>query len=707
MATKASTATESLPDGAFDWSAGVDSSRVTTLQSALNPEGLPRNALSWLNNATVRNGGIIQRTGWQPLCGIVQSGHWQGGFLYQPDNANPYLVCSISGHIYSVLLDPPYTVTELFNTLVAPWLNYGDNVGLVIDGNLIPHLQNDQFNPDTEMVWFCQAENYLIIQAGDFNTLSPATLPLIWNGTVLRRSIGITTTTPSGYLPGINEIPAATCMWYHGNRIWYAENRQVSAGDMVGGPSGTLANHYRDAVLSVTENPLCVGGDGFTLPTNSGNIRALRDEVNLNESVAQSRLLIWTRKAVFALSVPVTRTDWINANSANQPLLVPVQKVNGAVGDRCVVASNGDWFYQSFDPAIRSLITAVRYFTQWGNTPISQNENRALAYNDRGLMRFSGAMEFDNRIWNLILPTMAADGVNVVNLAVLPLDFDVVSNLKTTREQSNAPVWEGAYDGLQFLEVFSGDFGGLPRGFAAIVSQIDGALEIWELTTASRTENGDNRVTWAAEFPAFTWSASGLEFRRKQLVGGECWIDKVFGTVVMDVYYRPDGDPCWYFWTHCEFCVARNCQEEEPVGVCYPPRPFREGYKFPVGFPEPPSTCDSMGVRPTTVGYQFQVKIVIKGWCRIRGLILYAIPRENPMYEAVCCPPSSLSLNGGMRRLPLPGAATPMPAVPEPPRPPITPTPPAPPAPTGGMTGAGGDAMQGAGGDAMIGAGGD
>ena len=681
MANGSNSATLYIPDGTFDFSGGVDSSRVTTLKSDLNTSGMPRNVMAWAYNATVRDGGVHQRAGWQPLVKAAFTGHWQGGFMYEPDGANPYQVCVISGHVCMVLLEAPYTITDL-SALFSLTM------------------------PDTEMCFFAQGENFLIIQAGDFGlTTAPldpvtgnyGTLPLIWNGTTLRRSIGITTTVAPAMLPNINEIPAATCMWYHGSRFWYAQGRTVSAGDIAGGPSGTAGQRFRDSILSVTENPLCFGGDGFSLPTNSGNIRALREEINLNESVANSRLLIWTRKSVFALSVPQTRTDWIGATSANQPLLVPVQKVNGAVGDRCLVPSNGDWFYQSFEPAIRSLITAVRYFSQWGNTPISQNENRALAFNDRSLMRFSGGIEFDNRMLQLALPELAADGVNVIHKAILPLDFDVVSNMASTVGQTNQPVWEGAHDGLQFLQLSNGDFGGLPRAFGAIVSEVDGSIEIWELTTASRTENGDSRVTWGFESPAFTWGHAGLEWKLKQLCGGELWVDKVFGLVTMDVWFREDADPCWRVWFHTDFCAARNCQELESPCI-YPPAPaFREGYRFPIVFPEPHPVCDSMGVRPTTIGYQFQVKVIIKGWCRVRGLILYAQSREKAQFQGVACPPSGLI---GMSKLqPFP------PQVPTPGVPPIPVPQPLPPA--GGLRDAFNVLMQDAGGDQIFGAGGD
>jgi hypothetical protein len=636
---KNSSQTEAIPDGSFDFSGGVDSSKVTTLQSSLVPTGLPRNTLAWLINAGVRDGGITQRTGLQPLLKILDAGHWQGGILYEPDSANPYLVCVISGHVYQALLEAPYTITDLSAAFAL-------------------------VNPDTEMCWFCQGENYLVIQAGDFGypgapveaaTGNVGTLPLFWDGATLRRSIGIVTTVAPAMLPNINEIPAATCMWYHGNRIWYAQARHVSAGDIVGGPSGNLALHFRDAILSVTENPLCFGGDGFSLPTNSGNIRALREEINLNESVANSRLLIWTRKSVFALSVPQTRTDWIGANASNAPLLVPVQKVNGAVGDRSVVPSNGDWFYQSFEPAIRSLITAVRYFTQWGNTPISQNENLALAFNDRSLMRFSSGIEFNNRMLQLTLPELAADGVNVIHRAILPLDFDVVSNMDTTIAQTNKPVWEGAHSGLQHVQVFAGDFGGLPRAFAIIISDVDGSLQVWEITTFSRTENGDNRITWQMRSPAYTWANAGKELELKQLNGGELWIDKLFGTVDFDVHYRVDADPCWRFWMHTQICTPRSCQETDPPCIYpYPAVPYREGYRFPIVFPEPHPVCDSLGIRPTTLGYQFQVQITIKGWCRLRGLMLYALPREKAQFQGVACPTAQIP--NGMAKLPNPFA---------------------------------------------------
>ncbi len=661
MANKITSDNGYLTDGAFDFSGGVDSSKVTTIQSDLNPNGIRRDQVNWANNATFRTIGILQRTGWQPLVRVADPDlRWQGGFIYEPDGENPYLVCSISGVIYRVLLEAPYTITNLSAAF-----------GL--------------FNPpNAEIAYFVQGENQLIIQAGDYFTpgtpvmgttdASGHTLPLFWNGTTLRRSIGITTPAPA-IAPGNNEIPAATAMDYYGNRIWYAQARAISGGDMVGALSGTPGERFRDAILNVTENPLCFAGDGFTVPTNAGNIRAIKHSANINAALGQGQLYIFTRKAIYQLTVPTTRTDWINADTNNQPRLDVIQLINGAVGDRCIVPVNGDLFYQSFEPSIRSLIRAVSNFGegQWGNTPISQNEERALQFNDRALMRFSSGIEFNNRILQAILPSLAADGINVIHQAIAPLDFDIVTNL----EQKKNPVWEGVWDGLQILQLHTGDFGGRQRAFASALND-DGSINIWELTVSDRFQNGDNRVTWGVEFPAFTWSTSGYEYRLKQLNGGELWIDKVSSTVDFDVYYRGDAEPCWRHWFHHQICAAR-CEDLNDALTGYPCEPTREGYVFTVAFPEPLAVCNQMQVRPTTIGYQFQVKIVLKGWCRIRGMLLYALPKAKPQFQGIACPPNPTS--GGMAVLPNPfqvsPAATPIPSpiVPPTPQPPTPPTP--------------------------------
>jgi hypothetical protein len=620
-----------IADGTFDFSGGVNSNAVTTVRSDLNPNGLQRNQLAWLSNATVRGGAILQRTGWQKLLDLIQNGLWQGGIMYETfDNtSNPRIVCSISGHIYSVLLDPPFTVTDL-----------SVKFGL--------------FNPATvDEAFFVEAEGFLLIQAGDFLTAAPATLPLIYRSPfggqpeIMRRSRGLNgnVITP----PLLQEIPAAMAMEYYQGRIWYAQGRLVSAGDIVGSPfSGTAPYNFRDSVTRVTENPLAIGGDGFTVPSQAGNIRALKYTANQDSSLGQGPLYIFTRKQVYSLAVPVSRDLWVKAGNDTAPphgtsatntgtaQLIPVQINNGSAGERGIARINGDLYYQSFDPAVRSLIVATRYFQQPGNTSISINEIRALNFENRALMRFNTSFSFDNRALFGSQAKQTPSGVVVQGF--LPLNFDSVSSL----EERRPAVWEGIWEGIPALQAFTGDFGGLERAFAVIVSNQDTTIDVWELTQSSRTENGDNRIGWYAEFPAFTWSTAGWELELKKLRGAEIWISRVVGTVELTFYYRPDSDPCWHLWFETSFCAARNCAEDINNPVCYPVGPpFGEGYEWPIELGEPPEPACNLSLkakRPTDVGYQFQTKVVVKGFCQIRGLVLYAtqVEKAPPSYQDPC-----------------------------------------------------------------------
>ena len=89
-----------IVDGSLDFSGGVNSLAVTTIASPRNPNGLARNELAWLVNGTVRDGGINPRNGYKFLGTIAPpSGLFQGAAMYQPDDANPYIIACISGII--------------------------------------------------------------------------------------------------------------------------------------------------------------------------------------------------------------------------------------------------------------------------------------------------------------------------------------------------------------------------------------------------------------------------------------------------------------------------------------------------------------------------------------------------------------------------------------------------------------------------------
>ncbi len=590
-------------DGQMDFSGGVSSGKPPTIASPNYPNGVHRDQICWLTNATVRGGGITQRTGWQPrVQGVNWPGIFQGAYMYQPNFADPHIVVAIGGKLYAVRVDTDNSVEDLS----------------ALSGLTMPATEPQSY--------FAQAEQFLVWQCGD-----EVTNPIFYwrdNAGVanLRRSLGFV-----GVNNAANEIPAAGPMDYHMNRLWYAFGRQYAAGDIVSNKtSGTAPFNYIDSVLHVTENPVAKGGDAFSTPTSSGNIRALKHTSLLDTALGQSPLFVFTRSTVYLCDVPVTRAAWTAATLDNMPLQRVALKKGGTYAERSVVSVNDDLYYLSTPNGdVRSLQMSVRNFHSIGNIPISRDENRILRFNDRSLLRYGSGIEFDNRLWQTALPVQTP--VGVAFRSILPLDFDIISTLS----EKLPPAWEGSYEGLQILQMVEGDFGGLQRAFAIVYSQVSGQIEVWEFSMFDRFQNGDNRVQWAIEFPALTWNNLN---QLKQLTGGEISIDKLYGTVEFILQYRPDSSSCFLDWTSWKLCSARDCTEDPDSIDCpnYPSQPYCEAYDSSTQFPAPPSICIRKD-RPSDIGFQFQARLIIKGWCRIRSFMLHAQPRSRPPYSNIAC----------------------------------------------------------------------
>lgn len=734
---------------------GVDSNKIVTVASQNYPDGISPTMVVWLNNGTVRGGGITPRYGWKPIVkNAGWSGRFQGEYMYEPDGGLPYKVLSIGGQIYRARVDDDNSVENL---------------------SALFGLSNP---PDELQSYFIQGEQFLIIQAGDLTTL-----PLFWDGTTLRRSLGrarvvgftsaaftvpavgvfrdvtlkapgyqgttnqiitiggknylqvvpdnfitlkniteagtgntvpagaimfdtagdpVTTVmvdfvvpvagTPvpvpvfvtvkwTGALPkdvvidgetwqittvghaapaanhvflvnltdtqgnnvpansalySVPELPAATAMDYYMGRIWYAIGRTYAAGDIVKGPSGTIAYEKRDSILKITENPLAVSGDNFVVPTNAGNIRCITHTAELDETLGQGRLYIGTRRTWYRLEVTVTRDAWSDPNYPNeQPRQIVVQRKFGPTGDhRSVVPVNGDLWYQSVD-GIRSLNLSIRNDQGWGNVPASNPERRAIAFNDRALLRYGSGIEFDSRLLMTAVP-FDIPGIGTAHRGLIPLDFNRISAF-----EQKQPAWEGFIEGLDILQLTEGDFGGLQRAFITCASRVSGEIEIWEITTSdifnAQVNNDGNRIARVIEFPALTW---GDNFSLKQLETMELWYDQLRGTVDFELFLRPDNYPCWVPWHAWQVCAAKDCTEDA-ASDCnpeYPTQLYCAGYEPSVFMPQPPPFCVEVSKRPVNIGYQFQIKLVTRGWNRILGYRLHAIPlMKAPFQNMVTC----------------------------------------------------------------------
>lgn len=582
-----------ITDGQGSFEGGVDSGRTPTMANEANKIGLKANQLAWMNNATVRGGGVGCRPGFKLLdldfSGLAdagaafQYGLHQGSFMYDPTVGLPYIITSISGHIYRIRVDTDNSVEDLTATI-------------------------SDYNPASNRnCWMVQGEEFLIIQNG-------TQAPFIWDGATLRRSV----TVPPTY-----EVPVGRAMDYYMGRLWVQlTNRTYVGSDIVGGSTGTLPYGFRDSILRFTECGVfgLTSNGAFSIPTSAGAITALQHTSLLDTALGEGELMVFTRTSVFATRVPVTRANWI---TTLEPLQRVAQQRYGATSDRCVVPVNGDMFYRSPD-GVRSLFMSIRNFGSWGNTPISRNENRIINAEDRGLMDTASGINFDNRLLQTCLPIETSQGT--VFTGIMPLDFDIISSLG----ESDQPAWEGMLSGLQAFQLLEADYGGLQRGFVMALGSAN-EIEVWEITTAERYDNVTRRISWLIETPSYVWNNP---FQLKELDTIELFVDKLFGLVDFEIWYRPDQHPCWVFWHKFQECIVRNPCEDPNLPDCYTMQSYREQYRSFV-LPKPPNQCDGQNVQPYKYGYQFQFMIVVTGWARIRGILAHAFPRDRSPYTNI------------------------------------------------------------------------
>lgn len=434
-----------------------------------------------------------------------------------------------------------------------------------------------------------------------------------------------------------SQLPSGESMDYYMGRMWIAAGREYLAGDIVGNENpatgGSPIYSFRDSILNMTENLFTVGGGAFIVPSSAGNIRCLRHPANIDTALGEGQLKVFTRKSVYSVNVTPDRASWA-------ALAEPIQRVEqinyGAMGDDAVIPVSGDLYYRSVDGA-RTLLQGIRYFGQPGNTPISHEESRAFDADDKALLHMCSGILFENRLLVTCLPYQTPYGV--AHKGISPLNFDALSSM----DNKLPPVWEGVWEGLNVMQLWQGDFGGRERAFAMVYSSA-GQLEIWEMLSSERFDQnltGEARISWALETPSYT---ADKVFTLKELDTLELWIDRLYGTVDFTVYLRADQAPCWTFWHHWQECGARNeCELLQPPAPCdYPQQQYQPQYRATMILPKPPTSCISGnaqpgGNRPVNIGFAHQFKIVIQGYCRIRGVLCHWTERDRQPYAGITC----------------------------------------------------------------------
>lgn len=557
-----------LYDGQLNWEGGVDSGRSPSLIDTID--------CAWAVNTTFRGGYASCRPGMyripfanSDLSTLLSTGTFQGSTIYEDSSCNVSLIMSVSGHILKFTLG---------NTI------QGQDISIADDLN----------QSSLHKVWFQQVENYLVVQDN-------LDRPLIYDGSTTYRSRA-----------SENEVPTGGPMAYGKGRLWVARGRSYVGGDLVGS-DGTAAS-----ALRFTENTYLNEGGSFYVPSQQGDcsgITAMAFGSNIDTTLGQAELLVFTEGSIFSFDAPVDRTVW-------KDLRYPLQRFAlldfGAMSQDSVVPVNGDLFFRSRD-GIKSFIYARRDFQQsWGNTPIDSEETRAFTNDNERQLWASSGCKFDNRLLMTVGPYRHDRGI--VHRGLATLDFNLISQLR----EKKPPAWEGVWTGVKILAVHSCVYQGEESCFIIGVDSTD-SIGIWRLTKSDPFDDGITPIKWILETRMFDYQSKVMS---KRLYGMELWWDKQIGSVALTARYRSDGEQCWTLWNTVDQCAQSGSCDEPDDDYCGL-RPHNPQGRNRIPFLNPPATNTDNG--PSTTGYEHQVRLENTGPFRLKYLRVLAQEIMQPL----------------------------------------------------------------------------
>ncbi len=349
-----------MPDQPYEQKISYDvlSTFDLGMNSGVAPLLLPRNQLAFGTNLTVRGDFMSPRAAIRKLD-LTFAGsedillgapyNFQGAAYYKPDTGAEQLALAVAGHLLIftpsataqtatvaeipiIGLPMPATQPQAWMWQSEKWLIWQDGVSnpIFYDGATARHSTfgaRTDFNVLVQVDFIVPALGAIVnvtftgvvgMNVGDVITfknfgqgivvqLTGGNTADIYNQSMVPLGTKIIATTPVTWSHGnSSELPPGRMGAYGRGRNWFSltDGRQFIASDITGGPSGTQAENFRDAVLHITENAFLVGGGNFAVPGSIGDIRAMLFTSELDVSLGQGPLLVVTPNVTFSCQAP-------------------------------------------------------------------------------------------------------------------------------------------------------------------------------------------------------------------------------------------------------------------------------------------------------------------------------------------------------------------------------------------------------------------
>jgi len=540
------------------------------VNSAVTPELIQLNQLAWGINVSNRGAKPGTRTPFK-LRMVLPSGLVQGSSYFSAQNGMG--VVSIAGRMYRIRIQ-------------------GDNFSY----EQIP--LGFVNSPTLKQVWMQQTVETLVIQDGQSDAI-------LYNGGTARRA-------------GADEVPRGKMMAYGNGRLWVAINdKELVAGD--------IRTRVPGSELFFTETDYLSGGGSLYF---SEGITGLAF-IPTTGSSDYGALMVYGPQQARSVRADITNRDlW-----AQYPGFVTnILDETGCAGDQSIVEVNQDLYWRDNSGGIRSIRSSLADESGPGNSPISREVRRITDFETTSLLKYSTGINFNNRLLMLASPFLNVNG-GVSWKNIVPLDFAPVSTMRGKSE----PSYDGQWDGLSAVSMFSGEINRKPRAFV-ISTEADGSNALWEIMPDNSGEIADQSETCDST-PTVVPIQCAIEHGRrnfgdakklKRLRRCDVYLYDIEDDVDLKVYWRTDNAQLWREWDGgVEVCAHMTDPESDSPHVwknlAPQQRPQLKTFTIPQGI-------DDITRYGINTGYEFQIRLVWEGKCRIYKTVLWATPLDQPAY---------------------------------------------------------------------------
>lgn len=534
------------------------------VSTAFEPELIPDNQLVWMKNGVARGGKASNRPFLKQRM-ILPTGKVQGVSYFSIQKG--MLIMQIAGREHRIRI-----ANKSFSSEEIP-LSF-------LNSSALPE------------VWMQETVGSIVIQDGQ-------SYAIIYDGSTARRSD-----------PTKSEVPMGRMMAYGNGRLWIAINdNELIAGD--------IKTRTFQSELKFTEGQYFLGGGAFYFPFAQRGLAF----IPASGAAGYGSLMVFGEAQMQGVRADIASRDlWATFPGFIQPILLS----SGAISHFSIVEANQDLFWRDGTGGIRSVRSSASAEIQGpGNSPLSREVSRITDYESVHRLSQCSAIQFNNRLLMTASPFINMYGTTSYR-NLISMDFAPMSSLRGKAP----PAYDGQWEGINFVRLVQGQFQNVRRAFA-VSTDDDGLNRLWEIVDSGQADlyeacDGSEVVTvnspvpMVIEYPARSF---GDPKRRKRLERCDVFLAGLDGQSELSVYWRADNYQKWSAWDDVSACAkttdpATNAPHAWK-NLLNQERPQTKTFSIPAAMNE-------ITERALHVGFEFQVRIVLRGKGKIFRTVVYA-----------------------------------------------------------------------------------